>query len=733
MTMPGGAEYLPPVVTRFLADISDFLTKAAEAKAAMAGFTSASDDMSEKVKASTHRSGKDIDEFTELIVRDMRKGESATDVLRRRLKSTGDEVTSLRKRLHSEGANQGLFADFRKASDELKRLKNIAEDIAPDLMVAGQKSGGGFLTGLMSVVSKFGEMLIPILVVAIVMATPLIAGAIGMAVSAGLGIGVAAFAVLMAATINKKIKNQFTVMGKELKNALAFALSPTLLSNLMTALQIFRTYIREKLGFELKHLFDSVAPHLPKLFDALAKTLSALLGGLTSAMDAAGPAFDAFLEQLPGLATAVGEFLVEVTKNGPALIAFTKDFFAFIEKVIRGLGSTIAWLEKVYLWLNTNLPKIDKFFTDLPGKIGGFFVSMWNKILDAGKAVGTWFADLGKGIWGWLTGAGDAVGGWADGVVAWFAALPGRIWSAIVSLPGRILNLIKAMAHEGAYLVGYMAGRIVKFFIDLPGRVARAAVMLWQLVSTAFSTGVSWVVTEASKLPGQVAHAFSVMWTAVVRWASATWAAAVSWFGRTKTAIILAISNAVVAAINWFKALPGRAVTALKTFKDKVVAFFKGAKDWLVDAGKDIVRGIVAGVSGMWDWAVNKIKSFAHDVLKGFKDALGISSPSRAFAEAGANSATGYAEGWRRAIGKTRDTFTGQSTMDVIMNYPTAGNPRPPGYSPPPPPGGGGGAMVHTTLNVDGKRFITAITPASQRRGARSGVTGTGIPTARIM
>jgi hypothetical protein len=41
--------------------------------------------------------------------------------------------------------------------------------------------------------------------------------------------------------------------------------------------------------------------------------------------------------------------------------------------------------------------------------------------------------------------------------------------------------------------------------------------------------------------------------------------------------------------------------------------------------------------------------------------------------------------------------------------------------------------MVQAHLYLDGKRFATAVTPATQRRGGRNGITGVGVPTTRII
>jgi hypothetical protein len=66
----------------------------------------------------------------------------------------------------------------------------------------------------------------------------------------------------------------------------------------------------------------------------------------------------------------------------------------------------------------------------------------------------------------------------------------------------------------------------------------------------------------------------------------------------------------------------------------------------LVAAGKDIVGGIWDGIKSMGDWLKNKVVAWAADVLPGpIADLLGISSPSKLFAEMGRDVGRGLAQG----------------------------------------------------------------------------------------
>jgi hypothetical protein len=585
VTMPGGAQYLPPIVTRLLGDASDLIQAFAEAKAAQAAFTKSSTDMGEKVRSSTTKAGRDVDDFTANIVNKMHAGESAAAVLKRRLSEVGDEVVHLRKRLASDSANQGLFVDFKKAGDELSKLRKLAQDIAPDLLKSGRKGGQSFVAGFVESMSTMGEYVIPILIGLFVLASPAIAGLIGAAVTVGLGLGFAGAGVLIAALLVPKIKMQFTAAGNELKKALLYAISGSFLPAVRNAMLEFRSYIKG-FGVQFRRIFDGLAPALKPLADALGQGITVFLKTIADAIPQIMPALMTFISTIPMVMKAVADFLVKITSNGPALSRFISDAAYAISGFLESAGDVIAWLEGVYLWVvkvNEKFPFTNwsgdvKWIKGILKDLGDFFTGLWDSIVAGVESVGRWFAGLGKGIWNWIKSIGSAIGGFVTGVLAWFAALPGKISAFFAALPGRIAGFISQMAHRTAYWVGWMVGRWIRFIMDLPGKVLAVITYVWAWTTRKTSEAIAAVIAEVKALPGQIGRFFSMVWTAVTTWVAKTWQSAVLWFGRTKKSIIEHVAAAISAAVAFFKGLPARAGTELKSFKDRVVGFFGDAK-----------------------------------------------------------------------------------------------------------------------------------------------------------
>lgn len=91
------------------------------------------------------------------------------------------------------------------------------------------------------------------------------------------------------------------------------------------------------------------------------------------------------------------------------------------------------------------------------------------------------------------------------------------------------------------------------------------------------------------------------------------------------------------------------------------------------NTGKYLVEGLWNGINGMGDWLGNKVKSFAKNIIKNMKDALGIRSPSRVMRdEVGKYLAQGLGVGFDKELDnvyndmqKAVDLETGKMSANV--------------------------------------------------------------------
>ena len=100
--------------------------------------------------------------------------------------------------------------------------------------------------------------------------------------------------------------------------------------------------------------------------------------------------------------------------------------------------------------------------------------------------------------------------------------------------------------------------------------------------------------------------------------------------------------------IEFGKNLWTKAVEIARNFVEKLINGVKDLPQKFLEIGQNIITGIWNGISAGWDWLVNKVRNLAQSLLQGAKDALGIASPSKAFAKLGVFSAEGFGVGFEK-------------------------------------------------------------------------------------
>jgi hypothetical protein len=305
-------------------------------------------------------------------------------------------------------------------------------------------------------------------------------------------------------------------------------------------------------------------------------------------------------------------------------------------------------------WIVNHWSQIVDFFKGLPGKIGGalgdfggwiggIFAKGWNAITSALSTawdatmsfLGSLPSKLVYGL-GWLAGtvtraAIDGFHGFVDGAVsAWNA-----VWDFFANLPGRVANWfiglgtgIAGWAVDAWHSVSTSAvdawnglidwltalpARIGNWFLNLGISIATWAINAWHSLTTSGQDAGNGLMSWLSSLPARIGNWFVGLGVSILNWAINAWNN---------------ITNGAVTAWNatwaWITGLPAAIGNA-----------FVDAGHWLLEAGTNIILGlrdgIVNGWNAFWDWIVGLWDSF----IQGFKDAMGISSPSTVFMQFG--------------------------------------------------------------------------------------------------
>lgn len=156
----------------------------------------------------------------------------------------------------------------------------------------------------------------------------------------------------------------------------------------------------------------------------------------------------------------------------------------------------------------------------------------------------------------------------------------------------------------------------------------------WQLL-VGFLTGpiglaITWVVSHWSEVSAWLRSAL----LALSSFWSGLWEGIGSFFAGIWNGIVSGVRSGIDKVVGFFQDLPGN-----------IRRILQDAGTWLLNVGRDIVTGLWNGIKAGWTWLTDMVGNLVDGLVKGVKDALGIKSPSRVFAEIGGNVSAGMTQG----------------------------------------------------------------------------------------
>jgi tape measure domain-containing protein len=498
----------------------------------------------------------------------------------------------------------------------------------------------------------------------------------------------------------KSLLSGFGGAGGEIsKLGPSFSMVVTAAAGLWTTLQPIVSQIFDKLRTDI----------LPNLIPLLQKTFTAIANALTTIGVVVGQLWKLFGPSILATIDVVFKTLVKLVSDAFDIL---EGVFEVIQGLFTGDWSLLwqgvkdifagAW-HFMTDWLTGELQLWGQAFSAVWAFIKGLFsgvadwfmTAVWRPIVEAAKfyialtvapfvlawkgiqAAWNGAVSFFSGLWDSVVGAVKTS---VNAVVTFFTDLPGWILGALQALPGLAVQGLK----DFAYAVGFGIGLAVKEVMAFPGQVVdllttlwhdavSLAESLWNDVVSGWHAMVGAVVGEAEALPGQIASIFTSLWHDVTALVSRLWDDVVSGakglvrdavgvltdlpgqIGRIFTKLwddaSSVVSTGVDNTLSFFSGLPGRAMDALSSLGDDIKSVCKDAVKWLEQAGEDVINGLVNGIKGAWHKVTDLVGDLGHAVSKGFKDALGISSPSKVFISHGTDTVGGFVLGVVRSQG----------------------------------------------------------------------------------
>ena len=350
-------------------------------------------------------------------------------------------------------------------------------------------------------------------------------------------------------------------------------------------------------------LAQGILAALPVLIEALPEVISSIVEFLISAIpqiiDAGIELLMALVDALPVIIDALVDALPQIIKaTVTALIAAAPQI---AKAGIKLLGALIEAIPVIVVELAKAVPDIVAAIIDvlaeLPGLIGEVFAEIVTDLVEWGQQM--------------LSNASTAMSNMLSQVNSIIQELPGKIWTHLVNAVNKVIAWGQQMLSNASTAMSNMLSQVSSIIQELPGKIwthlvnAVNKVVAWgqQMVSnasTAASNMLSKVSSTLQQLPGKVWDYLSQAAQKVVTWGTQ--------LAQKGAAAATQLFNSIV---NGLSSLPSK----------------------MAEIGSNIVSGIWNGISSGWNWLTNKVSNLANSLLDAAKDALGINSPSKEFAD----------------------------------------------------------------------------------------------------
>ena len=342
---------------------------------------------------------------------------------------------------------------------------------------------------------------------------------------------------------------------------------------------------------------------LPVLIEALPEVISSIVEFLISAVpqiiDAGIELLMALVDALPVIIDALVDALPQIIRaTVTALIAAAPQI---VKAGIKLLGALIEAIPVIVVELAEAVPDIVAAIIDvlaeLPGLIGEVFAEIVTDLVEWGQQM--------------LSNASMAMSNMLSQVNSIIQELPGKIWTHLVNAVNKVIAWGQQMVSNASTAASNMLSKVSGIIQELPGKIwthlvnTVNKVVAWgqQMVSnasTAASNMLSKVSSTLQQLPGKV-------WNY--------------------------LSQAAQKVVTWGTQLAQKGAAAATQLFSSIVNGLSSLPSKMAEIGSNIVSGIWNGISSGWNWLTNKVSNLASSLLDAAKDALGINSPSKEFAD----------------------------------------------------------------------------------------------------
>lgn len=389
-----------------------------------------------------------------------------------------------------------------------------------------------------------------------------------------------------------------------------------------------------ELGFDFKDITEV----LSALWNGFCELLAPVFEGAFAIIaDTLGYVLDTILNVFD---IFVGIFTGDWDKVWNGVKGIFEDTWNFIKSTFENVWATIKGVLDVALgWFGTSWDElwtsVGQFFTDTWNSIKQFFVDTWNSIV-------SFFTE---GIPAFVENAKQMGSQFLENIVLFFQELPFKIGEFIGLAIGTVAKWVIDMVDKAKEMGTNFINAVVEFFTTLPGKIA-------EFITKAYNSVVKW----ATDMPSKAKEMGRNFIDSVVKFFSELPGKIWDW-----------LTKAINKVKQWVIDMGTNGTKAIKNLIDNVVNGAKEIPGKMLQIGKNIVEGIWSGIQNAAAWFSDQVSSFFSGIVNGIKKGLGISSPSKVFADQiGKWLPPGIANGFRSALPEAINKMQGDLDKSAL-------------------------------------------------------------------
>lgn len=396
--------------------------------------------------------------------------------------------------------------------------------------------------------------------------------------------------------------------------------------------------------------FDNIAKSVEGSAKSQSQTFSGMLSTIKDNIQIlTGTLTEGLFGQLKsGLSEALSilETFNDALKEGGIGAAFKAvlppEVFERLQSFVDGIKSTF---EKIKLVAVPILTEVGSFIMSQINKLVDFWNNNGSQIMQAVSNVFEFIKSvmtspivlfLLQTIWGAIK---NVIGGALDmimGVVKIFTGLFTADWSKLwegikqlfsgaidfisglmtLQFLGGLKTIFMNLLKSGTGLMQSMWTSIVNFFKNFGSNVSSTATEMVMKVIGYFKNLFAGATNVFGQLRTFGASVWNALKEAVIGAARNIWSGVTQHFSNMASNVRNLMHNVKAVIVNIW---------------NQAISFLKGID--LTQIGKNIIQGLISGITGMASAVVDKVKSIGKSISNGFKNALGIHSPSKVMAD----------------------------------------------------------------------------------------------------